>query len=129
MWLAAVIDCEGWIGLFQRANKNATVYWPAIGVGNTNRALTDKLFALTQRGYHLKRARPRPAKDVFTWTVSKRADVDDLLVTIRPYLLLKGAQADLVLSLPALNVRDNAARASIKAKLTVLNRKGVHALS
>lgn len=125
MWLAAVIDCEGWIGLTQHERANATVYYGGVGVGNTNRILIDKLRSITGLGNCMERARPAPAKDVFQWMVSKRDDVDDLLVSIRPYLILKGEQADLLLSLPPLHTRDNAARAAIKARLAVLNRKGV----
>lgn len=120
MWLAAVIDCEGWIGLMRTGRS----YCAGIGVGNTNRALTDKLFALTKRGTCTARERPAPAKDIVQWMVTRRADVDDILITIRPYLILKGAQADLLLSLPPRHAKDKAARDAIKQQLSALNKKG-----
>ena len=127
MWLAGVIDCEGWVGMFKCTKRNGTSFWCAVGVGNTNPILTNKLKSLTGCGRINGAQPPTPnAKYKYTWMVNKHNDVKRVLKTIRPYLLLKKRQADIILSLPPRNTQANALKKRLKAKLTVLNRKGVH---
>ena len=127
-WLAAVIDCEGWIGLYKskKSGKTNYCYWSAVGVGNTNRILIDKLHELTGIGI-ITGIQPKSynAKYKYTWMVSRYEDVKNLLYTISPHLILKQAQAELVLSMPPKNAKANAQRYDIKQKMTILNKKGV----
>lgn len=125
-WLAAVLDCEGWIGMFKSTRHNGIVYWSAVGVGNTNPLLTERLRQLTGVG-HVHGAQPKNqnAKYKYTWVVNKYEDVRFILRQVRPYLILKQAQADLITGLPPKHTKANALKADVKAKLSVLNRKGV----
>jgi hypothetical protein len=125
-WIAGIIDCEGWIGIMRSARKNGIAYCGRVGVGNTNSILTSKLIEITKIGCCKQHIRHAPAKNMWQWNVSKRKDVDDLLVTIRPYLLLKKEQADLLLSLPPLHTKDGTIRSIVQSRLAVLNRKGKH---
>lgn len=124
LWLAGVIDCEGWIGLFQSSRKNGVAHWAGVAVGNTNQLLIDRISSLTGVGSVSFVKRPKPAKHIHRWAVNKVSDVRAVLLAIRPHLILKAAQADLILSLPPPNTRATKLRAEIKKKMTILNRKG-----
>jgi hypothetical protein len=125
-WLAAVIDCEGWIGMSKSTRSNGVGYWAVVGVGNTNVKLIDRLFALTGIGVvNLStRANIKNSKPCHMWTVTRYEHVRALLMAIRPFLILKDAQADLILSLPPKHAKANEEKARVKAQLSVLNKKG-----
>ena len=127
MWLAAVIDCEGWVGMYESTRKNGQkVYTVGIGVGNTKKELINKLRSLTGMGKIYYIQLPAPAKHKWTWMITRRLEFKRILKTIRPYLLLKQRQADLLLKLPPLQDKEPLLRARLCAKLRLLNRKGVH---
>ena len=125
-WLAAVIDCEGWIGMFKSTRDNGVAYWAGVGVGNTNPILTTRLRQLTGLGrVHGVQQKDANAKYKYTWMVNRYEDVRVLLLTVLPHLLLKREQAYLILSLPPKNTKAVELKAQIKARLSVLNKKGV----
>ena len=127
MWLAGVIDCEGWIGMFAQYRKSkASAFWGAVGVGNTNPKLVHHIKALTKVGRINISDRGKRNKPLHMWTVGRHEHVKSLLLTVKPYLLLKRKQAELVLSAPPKHTKANALRLRIKQKLTILNRKGIH---
>lgn len=127
-WLAAVIDCEGWIGLRRRKSKvhNGWAYWGSVGVGNTNKLLIDKLVAITGVGKVAFRAKRPPAKDQYDWNLWSYDEVRDFLVTIRPRLILKGAQADIILAMAAKSAQDPTGRRLAWEACARLNKKGRH---
>jgi hypothetical protein len=124
MWLAGVIDCEGWIGMIKNNRRNITVHYGAIGVGNTNKLLIDKIVYLTGIGNVNFSDRKPPAKPLYTWSVTRSDDVHALLLTIRDHLILKQKQADLVLLSPPKNERNPELRKKLAEQLTSLNKKG-----
>lgn len=127
-WLAAVIDCEGWIGVRRRKSTvhGGWAYWASVGVGNTNRVLTDHLAALTGMGaLSLVQTKP-PHKMKHMWDLWAYDDVRDFLTTVRPHLMLKGQQADIILAMPAKDAKDPAARATAWDACHELNKKGRH---
>ena len=127
MWLAGVIDCEGWIGMFAQYRKNrSSAFWGSVGVGNTNPKLLKRIKAWTKVGRINVSDRGKRNKPLHMWTVARHEHVKALLLAVKPYLLLKREQADLVLSAPPKHTKANALRLRIKEKLTILNRKGIH---
>jgi hypothetical protein len=125
MWLAAVLDCEGWIGMMQSTRSNGIAYWASIGVGNTNPKLIKTLRRLTRIGCISKSDRGRHNKPIYMWTVTKYEHVRSLLLAVIPHLLLKRRQAEIILSLPPKNTRANALKRKLKTRLSALNRKGI----
>ena len=122
-WLAAVIDCEGWIGTCGTRGK----YHNRIGVGNTNPRLIERLVAMTGCGSVRYVSKPKSpnAKPQWHWNVHRRDDIRAILLAILPHLILKDAQARLVLALPPKHTKDNAQRVATHLALRALNKKGV----
>lgn len=125
VWLAAVLDCEGWIGMSWGYRKHGKAYWPRIGVGNTDYRLIKRLMDLTGvlsvRHYISKNPN---AKEQWHWKSDKRSDVDRILKAALPYLILKREQAEAILSLPGWHVLDKPARANVHDICRRLNKKG-----
>lgn len=126
-WLAAVIDCEGWIGATRTQRSHGFVYVFGVGVGNTNIKLIQRLTEITGMGY-TSTVTPRMtnAKDKHMWNVVRYEDVRNFLVTVRPHLILKQRQADIVLSLPPKHTRAQEARKAAYDECARLNKKGRH---
>lgn len=127
-WLAAVIDCDGWISMSSardaKSSAGTIIYGPMIGVANTKERLIDTLLQRAGVGGKRLEKRPAPSKHIFTWAVTKRINVARVLLTVLPHLVLKRRQARLLLMLPPPNARDSERRARIKRLLKKLNRKG-----
>lgn len=124
-WLAAVIDCEGWIGTLGSSRRGSKGYANRIGVGNTNPKLIDRLIELTGMGrVRFVKAPNERCKDQLHWQIDKRDDIRIFLLTILPHLLLKKEQAELILSLPPRNSKNNEFRAIVHLRLKELNKKG-----
>lgn len=124
-WLAAVLDCEGWIGMSWNNRKHGIVYWPRLGVGNTSYALIERLIAITGVD-SVRYVLPKnvKAKEQWHWIVNKREDVDGILLAVLPHLVVKRAQAEAILSLPMKNARDADARKFVHDLCRKLNKKG-----
>lgn len=82
-WIAGIIDGEGWIGIDKRSRR------ATIQVNNTCPAMIDQLFRYCGGSiYPTKRKQPHH-KDVWTWVLSRRANVIGLLAVIGPFLVAK----------------------------------------
>ena len=123
-WLAGVIDCEGWIGVRKCTRPHSTAYVPALGVGNTKPRLIKVLRSLTGVGVVSVKHRPKPWSTVWLWEVTRRDDLRSVLRSIKPYLLLKQAQAKIVLSLPGTFKHASCQRARAYRILRRLNKRG-----
>lgn len=127
-WFAAVLDCEGWIGMSWGNRPHGKVYWPRIGVGNTDYRLIQKIIDITGVPY-VRHVLPKNtnAKEQWHWKADRRSDVECILLAVRPYLVMKREQADVILSLPPLNAKAKDVRAAVHDLCRVLNQKGVRA--
>lgn len=100
-WLAALIDGEGTISIWRERrpkNRSGVRYKAVVLVTNTNLALLDALYQCVD-GYactHNARRANKKHKATFAVYVSRRA-IRSLLEQIKPYLVAKRKQADLVL--------------------------------
>ena len=124
-WLAAVLDCEGWIGYRATITKTGPGYWMSIGVGNTNKKLIDRLMKLTGFGVvRFVNNKGTRNKDQWHWNMWRQDEVRSLLMAVLPYLILKRTQAELLLSTPGRNVVDKERRAELYKLIGVLNKRG-----
>ena len=93
-YLAGIVDGEGSIGLGVRQRKYVT---PTLQISNTNRILIDWLLTIGGTAYATKEARPN-RKRCWLWRMAG-SEARELIRTIRPFLKLKTAQADIVLAI------------------------------
>lgn len=136
-YLAGIIDGEGCVSLQVRKGRYVT---PTIQITNTDRRLTDWLLDHIDGGSVYRRPGYKEGhKPTYLWRCAGRI-ARGVLGDVRPFLLLKGEQADVVLSLDRVTEvrRDVAGRlqttltdGQIEANLAAvarireLNRRGV----
>lgn len=105
-YLAGMIDGEGSLTVSLTRPKTHRPNWNSIlqvklCIYNTDKRLIDWLLA-TCGGCLLTR-RPVRGRPVYQWQANTR-DVPEILAQVRPYLKLKGAQADLLVEVCQLRV-------------------------
>lgn len=128
-WLGGIWDGEGTIGIYKRNSY----YIPSVSVSNTNEVLINKVKDIldfynieyyveySDRG---KRTNARPA-----WAIKMESKprVSKFLSLIKPYLIAKQGQADLVLSWCSNDKRRkelSTQDVEIMAELKTLNSRG-----
>ena len=95
-YFAGIVDGEGTIGVTLSGDKRCCCYRPMMIVTNTSMALMDWIGKnLGGNGWAIWRQPLGNAKRVATWYFS-RAQIKVVLPQIRPYLVIKAEQADLV---------------------------------
>lgn len=139
-WLAAIIDGEGSIMLTRRKEGGDTYkkVRPVVSVSNTDVRLMDALKERTGTGsvyLHRRAPKENQKRDGYTWRLNA-SDQRIWIPRIRPFLVLKGEQADLLME--ALVLRETRTSVSggtlvldgldrlfeIQAEISNLNRKG-----
>lgn len=136
-YLAGIIDGEGCISFQVRKGRYVT---PTIQITNTDRRLTDWLLDHVDGGSVYRRpGYKQNHKPTYLWRCAGRI-ARDVLGDVRPFLLIKAEQADVVMSLERVTEirRDDAGRLrttltdeQIEANLAAvarirdLNRRGV----
>lgn len=139
-WLACAIDAEGTISVHKRGSR---YFSAAIIIGNTNREFLDfflKLTGTSHRRLTVDRDKTKRCKDCFKTEIRDMPRVFAVLETIRPYLIIKRQQADLLIRF--IRIQDEMIRQKrtnkqkmlqtpeqleIVAQMRRLNQKGVHA--
>ena len=141
VWLAAVVDGEGWIGIRERS-KNKGYYYSLLEITNTNLEFLNKVVSITgmSRIYSKKR-KNKKWKDTFRW-ILEGDRVVDILTQIIPFLIIKRKQAELAILLQntnkqygelkrtdgkggtLLSEREKEYRKSLYLQIRELNKKG-----
>jgi len=120
-WLAGVFDCEGWLGTTTSHNT----YSIKAGVGMATPILVRYLLKLTGIGKVMKRVvKNERAKTQYHWVIWRALDVKRLCATIKPYLILKVKQAEILLNFPALHSKNVCYRKASYIALRKLNKRG-----
>lgn len=105
-WLAAALDFEGTIGIAKHGtSKHGPVLDAYLSISNTNLALIDRFTSIfkSKRKLYVKRdgrtmrCGHRVHKPVFQAMILRMPLIFTVLRVIRPYLVAKGEQADIVL--------------------------------
>lgn len=100
-YFAGIIDGEGSIMLMHHpaaSGKHRWEYWaPRVTVSNTKRELMDWIIDRFGGAVTIGINRKPNQRDHLIW-IARVADVRAILLAIRPFLVLKGRQADIVLS-------------------------------
>lgn len=98
-WLAGIIDGEGCISIFARAN----FFVPSVKIANTNELLINNCKRILEIGgieYCVRfndRGNRKNAKPSWELSLESRPRVIAVLNMVYPYLVSKKAQADLIL--------------------------------
>lgn len=132
IYVAGIVDGEGCIGMDK--HRNWSTFTPYVMVGNTDPTLIEWLLDTFGGTCYVIQQR-KNWKPSFRWELTGYAFIP-FLQTIRPYLKLKGRQADLILAFwnihekwdvisgrkaPQGYVKEAIA---VKEALTILNKKG-----
>jgi len=133
-YLAGLVDGEGCIGVYLKRRKSKPSYSPLFQVTNTNLRILSWCVEIFGGAIDPVKTK-QGSKQTYIWRPKRIEEAQNILLAIRPYLVAKGRQADLVLRFP---VRQNLNRwtsektkevAEIKSKLyeqtLVLNGRGV----
>lgn len=94
-YLAGIFDGEGTVGYYP-ANGSHTIY---VQVTNTDSRVINWVKNLIPGGFVKTRKRHVNRKPVWEWLVRDRDLAIEVLNIIRPYLIIKADQVDLLLSL------------------------------
>lgn len=131
-YAAGLIDGEGHIGIVTPQRGKGNHYRLQVEVRNTDARLVKWLHdEFGGSVMYVKRVQPRH-RPVWIWTVQGRK-AELFLRSIRPYLIGKAERADVGFALRELIAQGNnslsasnlARRADLRARLKVLNRRGV----
>lgn len=103
IWFAAVIDCEGTIGVYKQGSKSRPMasVTPNLSVVNTNLAIIQKVAQIArtlgiQRDYKQYGTTKRN-KPIYTWACRSRKELLQILPRISPHLVAKRPQAEALL--------------------------------
>jgi hypothetical protein len=98
-WTAAWLDTEGSISITAHAHRHyrSPTYSARLGVTQTVRAPLDLLHDAW--GGNIQSREVPPYQRSYQWYLTTHAKVRALLVTVRPYLVVKAQQADTALAL------------------------------
>lgn len=134
-YAAGLLDGEGTISIRVDHRPSGDVHVLQINVGMTDLRPLNFMAENFGGGIHgpVRRGNPRH-KPLYQWQVSARV-AEAFLRRVRPYLVLKGEQADVALALRAISGRQGirpsdaimSERRSLKEQLRVLNQRGVAA--
>jgi endogenous inhibitor of DNA gyrase (YacG/DUF329 family) len=138
IWLAAMVDGEGTVSIYrERRPKNSSGfrYKAVVGVTNTNRAIIDRATELMQGYASVKDKRPDHHKTCYIAYAHGR-NVEAIARAIRPHLVAKNRQVDLVLefcevmkSAPWRTSRVHEILERLWAEIRILNRRGQEVLN
>lgn len=104
-WLAGFIDGEGFIGItFQRKKENSQQsatprYHPYLIVTNNDKSSILHVKSLIGEGkiYQVRAKNSRFPYPAYQYKLTKMGDLNELLIEIRPYFIIKRKQCDLLL--------------------------------
>lgn len=98
---AMAIDCEGTVGVyFQESSQGYPRTVTLVSVANTRKELLlalKKIWGFGSIELHQEHKHIEKWAASYRWVVRKRKEVEYLLKTVKPYLILKKPQADLIL--------------------------------
>lgn len=95
-WVAGILDGEGSI-VFQRQVQLSGGYSPRVKVINTDPRMLVRLKEITGVGYIYENKVVGNRKRAWTWIAACEAALN-ILEAIRPYLVVKGEQADIAMA-------------------------------
>jgi hypothetical protein len=125
-YLAGIIDGEGCITIGAGQKETCINYNAIVSVQNTSKKLIDWLQSKFGGQVYLSKKATEKTKPAWMWRITKKKDIEILLLAVLPYLIIKLEQAKTLLSFVRLTPEANSElRAVYWQKLRVLNARGV----
>lgn len=97
-YLAGLIDGEGTITIYKHKQHKRPTFQlrPRVVVANTHMPMLHSLVR-DYGGTLIKNGKPSSPRPCFLWRVFSQADIERILVGVRPYLIIKAVHADLMM--------------------------------
>lgn len=108
-YLAGLMDGEGSVGLYVRTPKNSDRHSVVlrVSIGNTSKPMIDWLINTTKVGsVRAKSWDKLTRRQAWVWSVCSKQAVE-LLRSIRPWMITKAPQVDIVLKVAEMEVAEN----------------------
>ena len=125
-WLAGILDGEGHLGIHKRTHPTYCAYRLVISVVNTDRAMIDRILDLTKMGRVYFRDRQANRRRQWVWFVESTVRMKALLVTVRPYMVTRAGQADVILAFPSRHQKCPAYKERLYQDIRKRNLRGAH---
>lgn len=94
-YLAGLFDGEGSIGIYR---QKATGYRKTAGLTNTYKPILEVILQEFGGGLYPQRAATRLHKATWGWEIQNGPDIRIFLEKLRPFLIIKAEQADVMLA-------------------------------
>lgn len=125
IYLAGILDGEGCITVSAGKRKTCVNYNPLICVQNTSKQLIDWLQLTFGGQVYLSKKETAKTRTAWMWRITKKRNIESLLLSVLPYLLVKKNQAKLLLNFVRLEPSAlTEQRVIIYGKLKNLNSRG-----
>ena len=124
-YLAGIIDGEGCITIGAGKKETCINYNALVLVQNTSKKLIDWLQANFGGQIYLSKKETEKNKEAWMWRLTKQKDIEILLLSILPYLIIKREQAKVLLNFVRLG-RTTPVESRLKAyeEIRALNVRG-----
>ena len=112
-YFAGIVDGEGCLTLSrainkQRKHKPVLIYYrPVLTIETTSKPLQDWLINVFGKGYCARNPHKGNHKDRYLWLLSKKADIFDVCLGIRPYVVIKKNQVEVMLDFLKVDMSHN----------------------
>jgi len=100
IWAAGIFDGEGTVGVYDCGHGQLRT---SLAVSNTDPRMVLELQALFEVGSIRRNAATARKSALFIWSIFDLNAIQYVLTKLRPFLIVKGEEADIVLSLRSLD--------------------------
>ena len=98
-YLAGLLDGEGCVGYYTRLTKGVPYHSASLHICMTDPRPAEWLMEQVGYGKVSFSFKPEGHKPVYSWQLCKQPQIKEVLIAIRPFLLVKGDQVDVLLKL------------------------------
>ncbi len=98
-YLAGLFDGEGCIGYYERCTKNVPYHSASLHICMTEKHAVEWIMKRVGYGKISFSEKSGNRKSVWSWQLCNKPQILEVLLFIRPYLLVKAEQVDVVLAL------------------------------
>lgn len=135
IWLAAMIDAEGHICLHKDRRPDSIYYFANVGVSNTHDGIVNRVAEIIgPRWVKIRSRKTKPGFRLLKAAEIQRVALSDVLRQVRPFLIAKQRQAELLMEwagivdpLPVRTARPPRVQ-EIFLEMAVLNKRGLGAV-
>jgi hypothetical protein len=98
-YLAGLFDGEGCVGYYTRLTKNIPYHSASLHICMTDKRAPEWVLKTVGCGRISVSQKPNGNRTVYSWQLCNKPQIQEVLNVIRPYLLVKADQVDLLFAL------------------------------